>query len=141
MKQLTSLFLCFIILFTLSMPAFAVEMVSTTTTRSGIIGEIFYEETDLSVEKATTNSATSVLTTTLSGTVNDDGSVSTYQYENNRLIEYHTTIPGSPLSNNDGLAFRTPIIFFALHPIKHNATIAFDSFIVEKHSFDLNSFW
>ncbi len=98
MKKFLSVILSLSMILALSVPAFAAEAVTPTsnTTRPGIIGEIFYEETTPSATiKGSANSTPTPVLTTLSGTVNNDGSVSTYQYENNKLIEYHTTIPGS----------------------------------------------
>lgn len=50
---------------------------------------------------------TETVHTIISGTANADDSVTTYQYENDQLIEFHTTFPGSGLVvstyiNDDG---------------------------------------
>lgn len=77
-------------------------LAAPSTTSSGIIGEIIYEQMTPSVQRNSSNSSapsarapSSYVNTVISGSVNADGSVTTYQYENGVLIEYHTTIPGS----------------------------------------------
>lgn len=131
MKKLISAILCLTMTLTMAVPAFAAQPTPAlqSTTREGIIGDIFYEETTPSVTRST-----EAVNTILSGTVNDDGTVSTYQYENDELIEYHTTVPGSGIVvstyiNEDGTTTTKETV------VKENATANTEESSISTYAF------
>lgn len=96
MKKIISSVLSIAIILSCITPALAAAPLSSSA--SNVIGEIYFSQTTPSVQRnssASPSSATKHVNTIISGSVNTDGSVTTYQYEDGVLIEYHTTIPGS----------------------------------------------
>lgn len=97
-------FLCIIIslsmVLSISVNAFAAESpdigwkIEEPTTAPGIEGIIFYQENSSDSNVSTKNSKTEIVYT-VSYTENSDGSYTVYQYENDTLIEEHTTTPNS----------------------------------------------
>ena len=87
MKKVLSGMLVLTMMFSLLVPAVAAEVPTDE-----IIGEIFYESEPVGYLTAGEQLPP---TTILSSVDNPDGSITIYEYENNVLIEAHTTQPGS----------------------------------------------
>ena len=84
MKKLLSTILCLAMMLSLATPALA----ASSTTASGIRGEIIYQEGSNSLSRSSP-------TVIVSSVKNQDGSYTICQYSNGVLQEEHTTVPGS----------------------------------------------
>lgn len=84
MKKLLSTILCLAMMLSLATPALA----ASSTTASGIRGEIIYQEGGNSLSRSSP-------TVIVSSVKNQDGSYTICQYSNGVLQEEHTTVPGS----------------------------------------------
>lgn len=84
MKKLLSTILCLAMMLSLATPALA----ASSTTASGIRGEIIYQEGGNSLSRSSP-------TVIVSSVKNRDGSYTICQYSNGVLQEEHTTVPGS----------------------------------------------
>ena len=91
MKKIISFFLSLTVVFSLSVPAFAAENTTSTST-SGIIGTIIFQETGPTNSTSRSNDIAEV---TVSYVYNEDQSYTIYQYNDGTLIEEHKTTPGS----------------------------------------------
>ena len=102
MKRLISLILTVTMVISLAPSAFAATSdtpISPRKTQSGILGNILYENTiststpddNISIASASSNTTDIIV----SFVDNSDGSVTIYEYHNNELSQFHTTVPGS----------------------------------------------
>lgn len=114
MKRLISLILTVTMVISLAPSAFAATSdtpISPRKTQSGILGNILYENTiststpddNISIASASSNTTDIIV----SFVDNSDGSVTIYEYHNNELSQFHTTVPGSGILystyiNDDG---------------------------------------
>lgn len=96
MKKLIATILSFSLMLTMIPPAFASDIAKV---QDGIIGVIVYDDT-IAVNDNTPSVASlpeNTIHSVVSTTANADGSVTYYGYTNDKLTQYHTTIPGSGL--------------------------------------------
>lgn len=91
MRKLTALILSLIMVFSLSLPALAVAVApdALDVTTTGTDEEIIYQESYQNARGGGTS------TVTVTSRANPDGSYTISQYNNGRVLEAHTTIPGS----------------------------------------------
>lgn len=97
MKKLISIFLSMSMIVSMTTTAFAAEPISAARTQDGIIGEIIYEDT-ITVnadDRSVLSDSANELNTIVSAEYASDGSVTIYEYTNDELTQYHTTMPGS----------------------------------------------
>lgn len=117
MKKFISVLLSLAMIVSLVPNVFAAQPIISATTRTGILGEILYEDSistdSLSdAELTTANDHVNIIVSFLN---NPDGSVTIYEYHNNQLSQYHSTFPGSGILystyvNEDGTS-RSEITF------------------------------
>lgn len=93
MKKFLFSMLATTLVLSLSLPATAAVEVST----GEVIGDIFYKDfvTENGVVTSSVTDEQAIPATILSSVNNPDGSITIYEYENDVLIEAHTTTPGS----------------------------------------------
>jgi hypothetical protein len=98
MKKLVSVVLLMSFILSMIVPKVSVNAESNITATTNFKGELFYEEdiTETSL-KSTVNAAS--YTTSLSSLVNEDDSITIFEYRDSELIQENTTTPGSGVVN------------------------------------------